>query len=71
MDIPRADSRARHDLAVRRAPHPYTWIVLVLTIGLMLSDYMSRQVLNAVFPALKAAWNLPTRSSGRSTAWLH
>ncbi|POR47957.1 putative MFS family arabinose efflux permease [Paraburkholderia eburnea] len=64
MDIPRADSRARHDLAVRTAPHPYTWIVLVLTIGLMLSDYMSRQVLNAVFPALKAVWNLSDAQLG-------
>ena len=36
----------------------YAWVVFVLTVGLLLSDYMSRQVLNAVFPMLKAAWNL-------------
>jgi MFS family permease len=29
-----------------------------LTFGLLLSDYMSRQVLNAVFPLLKAEWAL-------------
>jgi predicted MFS family arabinose efflux permease len=37
---------------------PYAWIVFALTFGLLLSDYMSRQVLNAVFPLLKAAWGL-------------
>jgi MFS family permease len=36
----------------------YAWVVFALTVGLLLSDYMSRQVLNAVFPLLKAAWNL-------------
>ncbi|SIT49586.1 Major facilitator superfamily MFS_1 [Paraburkholderia piptadeniae] len=29
-----------------------------MTVGLLLSDYMSRQVLNAVFPLLKDAWHL-------------
>ncbi len=38
--------------------------MLALTIGLMLSDYMSRQVLNAVFPALKAVWNLSDAQLG-------
>src|ERR1700744_5377205 len=36
----------------------YAWIVFALTVGLLLSDYMSRQVLNAVFPMLKATWHL-------------
>src|SRR6201996_6059363 len=36
----------------------YAWVVFVLTVGLLLSDYMSRQVLNAVFPLLKATWSL-------------
>lgn len=36
----------------------YAWVVFALTVGLLLSDYMSRQVLNAVFPLLKAAWGL-------------
>ncbi|ALL66757.1 Transporter, MFS superfamily [Paraburkholderia caribensis MBA4] len=36
----------------------YAWIVFALTVGLLLSDYMSRQVLNAVFPLLKSAWGL-------------
>ncbi|MER5598367.1 MFS transporter [Streptomyces sp. NPDC002265] len=36
----------------------YAWIVFALSFGLLLSDYMSRQVLNAVFPMLKDEWLL-------------
>nr|WP_257018979.1 MFS transporter [Streptomyces sp. TLI_235] len=36
----------------------YAWVVFVLSFALLLSDYMSRQVLNAVFPLLKAEWLL-------------
>lgn len=36
----------------------YSWIVFALTFGLLISDYMARQVLNAVFPLLKAEWQL-------------
>ena len=34
------------------------WVVFALTFGLLISDYMARQVLNAVFPLLKAEWGL-------------
>ena len=36
----------------------YAWAVFALTFGLLISDYMARQVLNAVFPLLKAEWAL-------------
>lgn len=36
----------------------YAWLVFALSFGLLLSDYMSRQVLNAIFPLLKAEWLL-------------
>ncbi|WP_137874500.1 MFS transporter [Rhodococcus sp. Q] len=36
----------------------FPWVVFALICGLMMSDYMSRQVLSAVFPLLKAEWNL-------------
>lgn len=39
-------------------PRIYPWVVFILIFGLLLSDYMSRQVLNAVFPFLKAEWAL-------------
>ncbi|VVM78225.1 MFS transporter [Pseudomonas fluorescens] len=42
----------------------YAWLVFALTAGLMLSDYMSRQVLNAVFPSLKAEWALSDSQLG-------
>jgi MFS family permease len=45
-------------------PHLYAVAVLVLTFGLLLSDYMSRQVLGAVFPLLKAQWHLSDTALG-------
>jgi MFS family permease len=48
----------------QRIPRPYAWIVFALTFGLLLSDYMSRQVLNVVFPLLKAEWNLSDTQLG-------
>jgi len=36
----------------------YAWVVFALAFGLLISDYMARQVLNAVFPLLKAEWSL-------------
>ena len=45
----------------------YAWLVFALTFGLLLSDYMSRQVLNAVFPLLKAEWSLSDTALGSLT----
>ncbi|WP_416063520.1 MFS transporter [Rhodococcus indonesiensis] len=42
----------------RTRSRKYPWLVFALTFGLLLSDYMSRQVLSAVFPFLKAEWAL-------------
>ncbi|MFM0342156.1 MFS transporter [Paraburkholderia fungorum] len=41
-----------------RVPRVYAWAVFALTFGLMLSDYVSRQLIGAVFPSLKAEWAL-------------
>jgi len=43
---------------------PYAWVVFGLVFGLLLSDYMSRQVLNAVFPLLKSEWHLSDTQLG-------
>src|SRR5436190_6673083 len=43
---------------------PYAWVIFALTFGLLLSDYMSRQVLNAVFPLLKSEWGLSDTQLG-------
>jgi len=47
-----------HDDPGARIPRRYAWVVFALSFGLLLSDYMSRQVLNAVFPLLKSEWAL-------------
>jgi MFS family permease len=41
-----------------RVSRTYMWAVFALTFGLMLSDYLSRQVIGAVMPALKLEWSL-------------
>ena len=43
---------------------PYAWAVFALSFGLLISDYMSRQVLNAVFPLLKSEWMLSDAQLG-------
>lgn len=42
----------------------YAWVVFALTFGLLISDYMARQVLSAVFPLLKADWHLSDTQLG-------
>ena len=42
----------------RTRSRKYPWLVFALTFGLLLSDYMSRQVLSAVFPFLETEWAL-------------
>ncbi|VVQ16860.1 sugar efflux transporter [Pseudomonas fluorescens] len=45
-------------------PRTFAWVVFALTFGLLISDYMSRQVLNAVFPLLKSEWALSDAQLG-------
>jgi len=53
------------DIPATRSDIPaYAWVVCALTVGLLLSDYMSRQVLNAVFPFIKSTWNLSDAKLG-------
>jgi MFS family permease len=42
----------------------YAWVVFALTFGLLISDYMARQVLSAVFPLLKTEWALSDSQLG-------
>ena len=61
--------------ATRRRPSPhrphrpkarqlFPWVVFTLTFALLLSDYMSRQVLSSVFPFLKVEWALTDTQLG-------
>lgn len=43
----------------------YGWLIFALIVLLMLSDYMSRQVLGAVSPLLKTEWSLTDEQLGR------
>ncbi|MBV7436898.1 major facilitator transporter [Aeromonas encheleia] len=52
------------DAGKAAVPRRYAWIVFALTFGLLISDYMSRQVLNAVFPMLKGEWTLSDTQLG-------
>lgn len=47
-----------------RAPQRYAWLIFALSFGLLISDYMARQVLNAVFPLLKVQWALSDAQLG-------
>jgi MFS family permease len=40
------------------------WMVFAISFGLLLSDYMSRQVLSAIFPLLKVEWSLSDAKLG-------
>ena len=42
----------------------YAWTVFALTFGLILSDYLSRQVMGAVFPFLKVTWGVSDSQLG-------
>ena len=46
------------------APRLYAWVVFALTFGLMLSDYLSRQVITPIFPFLKLEWSLTDTQLG-------
>jgi len=48
----------------RPVSRAYAWIAFALVVGLMLSDYLSRQVINAIFPFLKAEWALSDAQLG-------
>jgi len=52
------------DTPVVMVSRRYAWIIFALTFGLLISDYMSRQVLNAVFPLLKLEWQLTDAQLG-------
>lgn len=64
MAIHTIDSASFDDAIEPSVSRRYAWVVFALTFGLLLSDYMSRQVLNAVFPLLKTEWGLSDTQLG-------
>src|SRR4051794_11875857 len=51
-----------------RSARAFPWIVFTLSFALLLSDYMVRQVLAAVFPLLKDEWGLTDTQLGSLTS---
>ncbi len=52
---------ARDDFLV---PRGQAWFAFAMTFGLMLFDYIDRQVIVSLFPYLKAEWNLTDKQLG-------
>src|SRR3954463_13358876 len=65
---PRVDTTVVDQAPPRQARKLFPWVVFALTFGLLLSDYMSRQVLSAIFPFLKAEWALSDTQLGGLTS---
>jgi predicted MFS family arabinose efflux permease len=60
----RGDDTVVHPAPTTRARRLFPWVVFTLTFALLLSDYMSRQVLSSVFPFLKLEWALTDTQLG-------
>ena len=58
------DHAVVHPAPTKKARRLFPWVVFTLTFALLLSDYMSRQVLSAVFPFLKLEWALTDTQLG-------
>ncbi|HJV97339.1 MAG TPA: MFS transporter [Albitalea sp.] len=63
MHLPHADSSSTRDdgYLVGRGQ---AWFAFAMTFGLMLFDYIDRQVIVSLFPHLKAEWNLSDKQLG-------
>src|SRR5262245_20824501 len=62
-----SDTAATHTHGFALPSRAYAWLVFALTFALLLSDYMSRQVLNAIFPLLNDEWRLTDTALGSLT----
>ena len=61
-------SSTRPPAPTKKARRLFPWLVFALTFALLLSDYMSRQVLSSVFPLLKVEWALTDTQLGGLTS---
>ena len=63
MDLHSIDAHGRgaDDYLFGRGP---AWFALVMTLGLMIFDYVDRQVIVSTFPHLKADWGPTAKELG-------
>ena len=64
MTLYTVNSVTTESSTVGRDARAYAWVVFALMFCLLLSDYMSRQALNALFPILKVQWRLSDTQLG-------
>ena len=64
MNLSTSDVLPAGSASTTRSTRAYAWLVFALMFCLLLSDYMSRQALNALFPILKAQWGISDTQLG-------
>ena len=62
MDLHTQTSRPRADEYLYGPGH--AWFAFVMTIGLMVFDYVDRQVIVSLFPYMKTDWGLSDKQLG-------
>ena len=61
MHVPQATGAGNDDYLV---PRSQAWFAFAMTFGLMLFDYIDRQVIVSLFPYMKADWSLSDKQLG-------
>lgn len=64
MNMSTSNAMPAEPAAATTGARPYAWVVFALMFCLLLSDYMSRQAINALFPLLKAQWQISDTQLG-------
>lgn len=64
MNLHTSNAMPAESAAATRRARTYAWVVFALMFGLLLSDYMSRQAINALFPILKVQWQMSDTQLG-------
>ena len=64
MNLYTSDAVPAASAAETKATRAYAWLVFALMFCLLLSDYMSRQAINALFPILKVQWQMSDTQLG-------
>lgn len=64
MNLYTSNAMPAEPAAATTGARPYAWVVFALMFCLLLSDYMSRQAINALFPLLKVQWQISDTQLG-------
>lgn len=64
MNLYTTDAMPNESALAGTGTRAYAWVVFALMFCLMLSDYMSRQAINALFPLLKEQWQISDTQLG-------